>query len=266
MHIPHSHSLLVAGLLTLSSNAFAAPTFGAYVYGLSLGPPIGPPGAPHSDSDGGVGSTSASISEIGFKAEASLGGSTFTPILRASSVSSGVSTLDELADAEAEAFQTYTSSITQTITLDVHLHAISMEEGTAFSYTDISSNIIVKGGSDFAIQDTFCHGGLRAFDSIYLCGSTLGSSGLYGGGGSGTVSLFDTVAFDVVAGERFAVYGSLSAFSIDGSANAFDTLTMSFTDDTHISAVSAIPVPAAVWLFGSGLIGLIGIARRRQHI
>ena len=29
---------------------------------------------------------------------------------------------------------------------------------------------------------------------------------------------------------------------------------------------SVIPIPAAVWLFGSGLIGLIGIARRKTHI
>jgi hypothetical protein len=28
--------------------------------------------------------------------------------------------------------------------------------------------------------------------------------------------------------------------------------------------ISAVPVPAAVWLFGSGLIGLIGIARRKK--
>ena len=28
--------------------------------------------------------------------------------------------------------------------------------------------------------------------------------------------------------------------------------------------VSAVPVPAAVWLFGSGLIGLIGVARRKK--
>jgi len=28
-------------------------------------------------------------------------------------------------------------------------------------------------------------------------------------------------------------------------------------------SVSAIPVPAAVWLFGSGLLGLVGVARRR---
>lgn len=29
-------------------------------------------------------------------------------------------------------------------------------------------------------------------------------------------------------------------------------------------AVSAIPIPAAAWLFGSGLLGLIGIARRKK--
>ena len=29
--------------------------------------------------------------------------------------------------------------------------------------------------------------------------------------------------------------------------------------------VSAVPVPAAVWLFGSGLLGLIGIARKKHR-
>jgi len=29
--------------------------------------------------------------------------------------------------------------------------------------------------------------------------------------------------------------------------------------------VSAVPVPAAVWLFGSGLLGLIGVARRKAR-
>jgi len=32
----------------------------------------------------------------------------------------------------------------------------------------------------------------------------------------------------------------------------------------HNGNVSAVPVPAAVWLFGSGLLGLIGVARRKK--
>ena len=35
-------------------------------------------------------------------------------------------------------------------------------------------------------------------------------------------------------------------------------------DLEKVSPPAAIPVPAAVWLFGSGLIGLVGIARRKK--
>lgn len=33
-----------------------------------------------------------------------------------------------------------------------------------------------------------------------------------------------------------------------------------------VTSVSTVPVPAAVWLFGSGLIGLIGLARCKAHL
>lgn len=33
---------------------------------------------------------------------------------------------------------------------------------------------------------------------------------------------------------------------------------------TSVSSVTTVPVPAAAWLFGSGLLGLIGIARRKK--
>ena len=41
----------------------------------------------------------------------------------------------------------------------------------------------------------------------------------------------------------------------------FSTSTLS-SYDMNV-ATTVVPVPAAVWLFGSGLIGLVGIARRR---
>ena len=37
------------------------------------------------------------------------------------------------------------------------------------------------------------------------------------------------------------------------------------TDFPVSGGTSVIPVPAAVWLFGSGLIGLVGVARRRRN-
>ena len=39
----------------------------------------------------------------------------------------------------------------------------------------------------------------------------------------------------------------------------FDGFTGSWTMD-----IQEVPVPAAVWLFGSGLLGLVGVARRRK--
>ena len=59
--------------------------------------------------------------------------------------------------------------------------------------------------------------------------------------------------------------GSSAEFSItrtDLSGN----LLGSFISPTNsgVSAIATVvPIPAAVWLFGSGLIGLIGVARRK---
>jgi len=44
-----------------------------------------------------------------------------------------------------------------------------------------------------------------------------------------------------------------------------DAISGSFLT-VDVAVVPAIPVPAAVWLFGSGLVGLVGIARRRTIV
>ena len=48
-----------------------------------------------------------------------------------------------------------------------------------------------------------------------------------------------------------------SPSSFQGASN----IRYSYIDNLQVSAV---PVPAAAWLFGSGLLGLTGIARRRK--
>ena len=43
-----------------------------------------------------------------------------------------------------------------------------------------------------------------------------------------------------------------------------DNANFDITSMTVTSVVSAVPVPAAVWLLGSGLLGLVGVARRKR--
>ncbi len=48
------------------------------------------------------------------------------------------------------------------------------------------------------------------------------------------------------------------------SKNTNITADFDYTIQIEVAAVSAVPVPAAAWLFGLGLIGLIGVARRKK--
>lgn len=45
----------------------------------------------------------------------------------------------------------------------------------------------------------------------------------------------------------------------------FATIAYTLHLEGALTEVAAVPVPAAVWLFGSGLLGLVGVARRKAH-
>jgi len=51
----------------------------------------------------------------------------------------------------------------------------------------------------------------------------------------------------------------------DGQQSVTSTVNQRFIWAVHDGDVSAVPVPAAVWLFGTGLIGLAGLARRKKN-
>jgi hypothetical protein len=245
-----ARSAWLAALLSIfSADAHAVPAFGATARGSELGA--------SSQEDGGPGSATASVSGPTYQTEAALGGPTFTPILKASSVSENAENTDDFTTSVAQAFQTFTSSITQTITLDILLHGVVTNVGTPLSNSYVLADVKVIGGSAFSLSDTFCSG-QYAF-GIYLCGSTLGTpANLYIP--DGDLMRPGSITFDVSAGEQFAVYGILRANSRDGSADAFDTLQMSFQDDTYIIA---IPEPGTLWLVLGGLLGMPGVLRRR---
>jgi hypothetical protein len=67
------------------------------------------------------------------------------------------------------------------------------------------------------------------------------------------------VSNSVVSVAQAAIGGTWSAW--DGVNDPYD-----FTNDYAGTTInpSIVPVPAAIWLFGSGVIGLAGVARRRS--
>lgn len=88
------------------------------------------------------------------------------------------------------------------------------------------------------------------------------------------VSNFDiaTMSFNVIGVEGDPLTGStiidfedsgFGGWIIPGGEPYPDVVTYT---DGEVTVVSAVPVPAAVWLFGSGLLGLVGVARRRRSV
>lgn len=89
-----------------------------------------------------------------------------------------------------------------------------------------------------------------------------------------------TGTFGNVAGPTFTLFTldfiavpppstSNLAISISSLAGAWQDANNTAIVVDHIGAsvtVNAVPVPAAVWLFGSGLIGLVGISRRKPQL
>jgi len=120
--------------------------------------------------------------------------------------------------------------------------------------------------------------GFTSVDAI-LSGTIVGGSGtLISGGLFGVTSIdilitsFNAGIFDpntIAAGNSvftLQITNPTTAAFLNGitsvNGNTIDANDLLVAADGNL-ALQAIPIPAAVWLFGSGLLGLVGIARRK---
>ena len=136
---------------------------------------------------------------------------------------------------------------------------------------------IVFGGFNYNIAASIDNAGVLA-GGTFSIGGTVGSLGFFSGTlltGNLTAIGFDTASdpleflFDVTGGDAAALYGGLGGIILNTSGfggtwgTSFGT---SFGGVADTFGVSAIPVPAAVWLFGTALVGLIGFGKRKSKI
>ena len=218
------------------------------------------------NSDGGDGSSSATSKEITYgtsEALATLSGTSFLPTLKA--FSGSLTGAGAFASATGVQGYTYAGPAT-TITLDLNLD-VTINDGDD-GRAEAAAQVAVIFTDNLGFYTDF---GTVVFEAAPP-NSVSGSSQL--SASSSLNTLTDTITFDVVPGDEFLIWAGLQTKAWRGGvADAFSTFTMDFFDaqgnplDIGSSAASIanpnpVPLPAAIWLFGSGLLGLIGIARR----
>lgn len=174
------------------------------------------------------------------------------------------------------------------------------------NFAGLGTNLIVDGVTiqrntvDVAVGAP----GYRGIDwnpSGYFGATSQRISGAGGGGGASTRNDFQFIftapvtafGLDLTAYEGFSSSGQASVFdtagnllgtanvtgTVEGSffgwANAGDIGMIAFHDNPNGNyiqfdnlgfGVAAVPVPGAVWLFGSAMAGLIGFGRRKQTL
>lgn len=125
----------------------------------------------------------------------------------------------------------------------------------------ITSNtkIDTNGNGDLPAGFNFRKGNL--FDTGTLTGQTNSSAWSI----SETVDLSSVTGWGTDTSVTATLENHISAWTFDSGelaniAKKFGGVTIDVT-----TAPTVVPVPAAVWLFGSGLIGLVAIARRREQ-
>ena len=155
--------------------------------------------------------------------------------------------------------------------------ALMLLDGTAQAYNgnpvpptyDDSGTHVTAPWDFFGARGTNVHGGLgvsggdTAVD-MSTWGVVWGEVPFINMGGDATQGDTSTAALvcpggTCEAGESFTL--DYSAHVPIGDPSGFGGVLY----ELHLQGtVNAVPVPAAVWLFGSGLLGLVGIARRRK--
>lgn len=148
----------------------------------------------------------------------------------------------------------------------------SADAGNIFNVT-VDSTITATGSFD----DSLLTGGTGAISNLSITVGALSfddSMDVWGGGlitltGSGSLSEFIYEA-DAGVNSSSAFFDSFftsftgSAFNGPKDKGSNTELTIAGTWDTSSFNVAVVPVPAAIWLFGSGLLGLAGMARRKS--
>jgi hypothetical protein len=112
---------------------------------------------------------------------------------------------------------------------------------------------------------TSCNAGYNAVMPAGVFNPMTGASECYSLGYTFSDPTVTNEAMDSVYELSFTFAHTGSSLMLNFGANGLQGIAdESWGLDNVKVQVSAVPIPAAVWLFGSGLLGLVGVARRKR--
>jgi hypothetical protein len=144
----------------------------------------------------------------------------------------------------------------------------------AFSY-DVATGDVIASVFKENSTDVFFGGGYTTGDTMKLGAMDMDGDGIGADGFAPNENVYFTLAFNantMMGNVDQMVYGDCAPTGLMGPMMTGDMCmtghslggTMGGIPESLTITPSAVPVPAAVWLFGSGLLGLISIARRKR--
>lgn len=182
------------------------------------------------------------------------------------------------------------ASIITTLALSTNVNAasisfssndISVALGDTFTVSilaDFTDDATLGGGLDVFFDDSVLSFQSWSFDTTTfildpsfnrspdLLSSELEGIAFGNFGGINTSGVLGTLTFEAINSGNSLLSMAVTSDPLKGgdfySAISFGPQIVNF--DTANVSVSAVPLPAAVWLFGAGLLGLAGIARKRS--
>jgi len=84
-------------------------------------------------------------------------------------------------------------------------------------------------------------------------------------GGNGNLDVWAGSAYDVIMQDQVSLSDlSLADMSFNFSGDKLLTNGYDWSGSADFSSVSTVPLPASIWLFGAGMVGLLGVTRRKS--